>query len=39
MAPCDKRLTEGEHRRNSHGPMQIYTYTEQDLGMKILLYV
>ncbi|GFG29513.1 hypothetical protein Cfor_05064, partial [Coptotermes formosanus] len=32
MAPCDKLLTEEEHRRNSHGPMLICTYTEQDLG-------
>jgi hypothetical protein len=34
MAPCEKLLTEEECRRNSHGPMLIYTYTENDLGME-----
>ncbi|PNF32574.1 5'-3' exoribonuclease 1 [Cryptotermes secundus] len=33
MAPCDKQLTEEECKRNSHGPMLIYTYTENDLGL------
>jgi hypothetical protein len=34
MAPCDKLLTEEECKRNSHGPMLIYTYIEKDLGME-----
>ncbi|XP_021920765.1 5'-3' exoribonuclease 1 isoform X2 [Zootermopsis nevadensis] len=32
MAPCEDLLTKEERRRNSHGPMLIYKYTEEDLG-------
>ncbi|KAJ2946889.1 hypothetical protein O0L34_g16222 [Tuta absoluta] len=32
MAPCYQRLTEEEHRRNSHGPMLIYNWTSSSLG-------
>ncbi|KAJ9598748.1 hypothetical protein L9F63_026718, partial [Diploptera punctata] len=33
MAPCDAQLTGEESRRNSHGPMLIYTHTDKDLGV------
>ncbi|PSN30434.1 5'-3' exoribonuclease 1, partial [Blattella germanica] len=33
MAPCAALLTEEERNRNSHGPMHIYTYTEENLGV------
>lgn len=32
MADCEARLDEAARLRNRHGPMQIYDYTETDLG-------
>ncbi|CAH1131010.1 unnamed protein product [Ceutorhynchus assimilis] len=32
MKPCNEELTEEEVRRNTHGPMLVYTYTNKDLG-------
>ncbi|XP_060517739.1 5'-3' exoribonuclease 1 [Cylas formicarius] len=32
MTPCNELLTEEEKRRNTHGPMLVYTYTDKDLG-------
>jgi 5'-3' exoribonuclease 1 len=32
MKDCESRIFEHERLRNRHGPMQIYVYTEQDLG-------
>lgn len=32
MEPCYDKLTPDEQKRNSHGPMYIYTYTVEDLG-------
>ncbi|XP_063888211.1 5'-3' exoribonuclease 1-like [Scylla paramamosain] len=32
MEVCNTMLSEEERKRNSHGPMYIYTYTEQNLG-------
>ncbi|XP_032782787.2 5'-3' exoribonuclease 1 isoform X1 [Daphnia magna] len=32
MKDCDSRLSEEERNRNRHGPMQVYIYTEEDLG-------
>lgn len=36
MSPCDELLTKEELKRNSHGPMLIYTYTQEDLGIEKL---
>lgn len=33
MLPCNTRLTEEERRRNKHGPMLVYEYTLEDLGV------
>ncbi|KAJ8687572.1 hypothetical protein QAD02_023366 [Eretmocerus hayati] len=33
MEPCDTKLTPEEKRRNQHGPMSIFTYTEEDQGL------
>lgn len=32
MKSCSHRLTDEEDKRNRHGPMLIYKYTEQDMG-------
>ena len=32
MESCNSMLTDEEAQRNCHGPMHIYTYTEQNLG-------
>ncbi|XP_045446077.1 5'-3' exoribonuclease 1 [Melitaea cinxia] len=32
MAPCYQRLTEEELKRNTHGPMLVYTRTSENLG-------
>lgn len=32
MEPCNQLLTEEEVRRNSHGPMLVYSYTSESLG-------
>lgn len=32
MEPLNEKLTEEEKKRNSHGPMLVYVYTEQSLG-------
>ncbi|XP_047526859.1 5'-3' exoribonuclease 1 isoform X3 [Vanessa atalanta] len=32
MAPCYQRLTEEELKRNTHGPMLVYTRTTENLG-------
>jgi len=32
MKDCEPRLSDEERKRNQHGPMQVYVYTEQDLG-------
>lgn len=32
MRECEPRLSDEEKRRNSHGPMQIYVWTDKDLG-------
>ncbi|XP_065219617.1 5'-3' exoribonuclease 1 isoform X2 [Planococcus citri] len=32
MATCSDRLTDEEKERNSHGPMHVYTYSEENLG-------
>lgn len=33
MEPYYKDLTPDEKRRNKHGPMAIYEYTSEDLGI------
>lgn len=33
MKDCEDRLTQQERSRNSHGPMQVYVYTDTDLGI------
>lgn len=33
MEPCYQRLTEEEKSRNTHGPMLVYNWTQQNLGM------
>jgi 5'-3' exoribonuclease 1 len=38
MAPCNNLLTKEERKRNSPGPMLIYTHTEEDLGMEKLCF-
>lgn len=30
MEPCNAKLTADEVKRNQHGPMSIFTYTEED---------
>ena len=37
MKDCEPRLSDEERKRNQHGPMQVYVYTEQDLGKIISL--
>lgn len=32
MEPLNEKLTEEEKKRNSHGPMLVYTYTDENLG-------
>ncbi|XP_049866314.1 5'-3' exoribonuclease 1 isoform X2 [Pectinophora gossypiella] len=32
MGPCYQRLTEEEHKRNSHGPMLVYNWTANPQG-------
>ena len=32
MIDCELRLSEEEKSRNRHGPMQVYVYSEEDLG-------
>lgn len=32
MQSCNEKLTEEEKRRNKHGPMFVFTYTDEDLG-------
>lgn len=32
MDPYNKMLTPEEIKRNTHGPMSVYTYTKSDLG-------
>lgn len=32
MTPYDSQLATEERRRNTHGPMCIFTYTEEDMG-------
>lgn len=32
MKDCESRLTGTEKQRNQHGPMQVYVYTDKDLG-------
>lgn len=33
MEPLYEKLTEEEKKRNSHGPMLVYSYTEDNLGV------
>ena len=33
MKDCESRLSETEKIRNRHGPMQVYVYTDKDLGI------
>ncbi|XP_026751467.1 5'-3' exoribonuclease 1 isoform X2 [Galleria mellonella] len=33
MAPCYQRLTDEELKRNSHGPMLVYNWTPESLGV------
>ncbi|XP_050557278.1 5'-3' exoribonuclease 1 isoform X1 [Spodoptera frugiperda] len=33
MEPCYQRLTEEEKSRNTHGPMLVYNWTQQNLGV------
>lgn len=39
MRDCDSRLSEQEKNRNRHGPMQVYVYTEEDLGKRRILSI
>lgn len=32
MEPLNEKLTDEEKKRNSHGPMLVYNYTEENLG-------
>lgn len=32
MEPYNTKLTLEEIKRNTHGPMRVYSYTEEDLG-------
>lgn len=32
MDPCDKKLTDEEKKRNSHGPMLVYEYSTENKG-------
>ncbi|XP_008193749.1 5'-3' exoribonuclease 1 isoform X2 [Tribolium castaneum] len=33
MKPCNELLTPEEAKRNNHGPMLVYEYTDEDLGV------
>lgn len=35
MNPCYAKLTPDEKQRNSHGPMYVYSYTKDDLGLYV----
>ncbi|CAH0626780.1 unnamed protein product [Chrysodeixis includens] len=35
MEPCYQRLTEEEKKRNTHGPMLVYTWTPQNQGVTL----
>lgn len=35
MKTCESRLSDVERKRNQHGPMQVYVYTDEDLGRRI----
>lgn len=35
MGPLNEKLTEDEKKRNTHGPMLVYHYTEENLGSYI----
>ncbi|XP_014211300.1 5'-3' exoribonuclease 1-like isoform X2 [Copidosoma floridanum] len=34
MMPCNVKLTFEEQKRNQHGPMAIFSYTDKDMGIK-----
>lgn len=33
MEPCNAQLTPDEIKRNQHGPMSVFTFTEDEQGM------
>ena len=39
MKDCESRLTDEERKRNQHGPMQVYVFTEKDLGKPLLFFL